>query len=185
MLIPVLFMLWFALFLTNLSLRSKIATGVLFALYLSLFFPAWKSVYQRHKLILHPDRIAEYILSEHEEMRYIALLTFPDEFTPGELNRFARDISPRIRLRAIHEAGMRKDARYLDIVEEACLILSSTSGHGRAGRSATCHPIRRASSSNSPFSTTVMVCKGLRLPGPGQDTAHGKVVRTDRSGGLQ
>ena len=117
--IPVLFMLWFALFLTNLSLRSKIAAGVLFALYLSLFFPAWKSVYQRHMLILQPEKIAEYILSEHEEKRYLALLTFPDEFTPGELNRFARDISPRIRFRSIYEAGMRKDPLYLDVVEEA------------------------------------------------------------------
>ncbi|MCK9264189.1 MAG: HEAT repeat domain-containing protein [Deltaproteobacteria bacterium] len=118
-LIPVLFMLWFALFLANLSLRSKIAAGVLFALYLSLFFPAWKSVYQRHMLILHPERIAEHILSEHEDKRYIALLTFPDEFTSGELNRFARDISPRIRLRSIYEAGRRKDTRSLDVVEEA------------------------------------------------------------------
>ncbi len=118
-LIPVLFMLWFALFLANLSLRSKITAGVLYALYLSLFFPAWQSVYQRHTLILHPEDIAEYILSEHEDRRYIALLTFPDEFTPGELIRFARDISPRIRLRAVYEAGRRKDPRYLNVVEEA------------------------------------------------------------------
>ncbi len=185
-LIPVLFMLWFALFLTNLSLRSKIATGVLFALYLSLFFPAWKSVYQRHKLILHPEKIAEYILSEHEEMRYIALLTFPDEFTPGELNRFARDISPRIRLRAIHEAGMRKDARYLDVVEEA-LFDPQLNVRTRACRALGDMPSDKAGDllEQSFLHDPSWYVRAYAYRALGKIRPTAKVVRTDRSGGLQ
>lgn len=117
--IPILFMLWFAHFLANLSLRSKLAAGVLFLGYLALFYPAWQGVYQRHLLLLQPERIAQYILSEHEEMRYLALLTYPDEFTPRELMRYSGDVSPRIRLRALYEAGRRGNVQYLDMIEEA------------------------------------------------------------------
>jgi len=118
-LVPVLFILWFALSLSNLSQRSKAAAILIFLGYLALFYPPWKSIYQRHMLVLHPDLLASYILSESEDRRYLALLTHPEEFTPGELMRYARDISPRIRLRALFEAGKRGDAQYLDVIEEA------------------------------------------------------------------
>jgi len=118
-LVPILFMLWFALFLSNLSMKSKIASGVVLLGYLALFYPAWQGVYQRHLLVLHPERIAQYILSEREEMRYLALLTYPDEFTARELMRYSGDVSPRIRLRALYEAGRRGNTQYLDMLEEA------------------------------------------------------------------
>lgn len=117
--VPILFMLWFALFVSNMSVRSKAVAGVIMLAYLALFYPPWKSIYQRHLLVLEPGIIAQYILSEDEEKRYLALMTYPQEFTPGELIRFAHDESPRIRLRALVEAGNRADVRYLDIIEKA------------------------------------------------------------------
>lgn len=117
--VPILFMLWFALFVSNVSVRSKAAAAVIVLAYLALFYPPWKSIYQRHLLVLEPEIIAQYILSEDEEKRYLALMTYPQEFTPGELIRFAHDESPRIRLRALVEAGNRADVRYLGVIEKA------------------------------------------------------------------
>lgn len=117
--VPILFMLWFALFVSNVSVRSKAAAAVIVLAYLALFYPPWKSIYQRHLLVLEPEIIAQYILSEDEEKRYLALMTYPQEFTPGELIRFAHDESPRIRLHALAEAGTRADPRFLGVIEEA------------------------------------------------------------------
>jgi hypothetical protein len=115
LLVPVFLMLWFALFLSNLWERSPGGAVVVLLLYLALFWPAWMNFYGQYGLRSHPDMIAAYMLSEHEEMRYLALATFPDQFTDRELLRFSRDDSPRIRVRALLEAGGRHSPRFLEI----------------------------------------------------------------------
>ncbi len=118
-LVPVLLMLWFSLFVSNLWDRSMLMAIVILAGYLALFSPAWKSLYQRHELSGHPDRIARYMLSEHEDKRYLALATLPKEFTDRELIRFAADESPRVRLLALFEAGKRGKEIFLDLYDKA------------------------------------------------------------------
>lgn len=115
LLVPVFFMLWFALFLANLWERSPAGALVVVLVYLALFWPAWKGFYDQHQLRSHPDAIAKYLLSEHEEKRYLALATFPEEFTDRELIRYSRDESPRIRLRALFEAGKRGRAAFVPV----------------------------------------------------------------------
>jgi HEAT repeat protein len=108
-------MLWFALFLSNLWGRSPAGAIVVILIYLALFWPAWKNLYQQHQVQSHPEAIAKYLLSEHEEKRYLALATFPDQFTDRELIRFSRDDSPRIRVRSLFEAGRRGNARFVEV----------------------------------------------------------------------
>jgi uncharacterized membrane protein YhaH (DUF805 family) len=119
LLVVALFMLWFSLFVSNLWERSAIASLLVMIAYLALFTPAWKNLYERRELAAHKDRIASYILSEHEEKRYLALAVFPKEFTDRELIRFSKDESPRIRLRALFEAGERGGAQFEGVMEKA------------------------------------------------------------------
>jgi hypothetical protein len=115
LLVPVFFILWFGLFLSNLWERSPGGAVLILVVYLALFWPAWKSFYEQYALRSHPDAIATYMLSEHEEMRYLALATFPGQFTDRELVRFSKDESPRIRLRSLYEASVRRSPQFLDI----------------------------------------------------------------------
>lgn len=119
LLVPVLFMLWFALFLSNLWERSAVISFLILSGFMALFIPAAKNLYENYQLIRHPDRLAQYILSEHEDQRYLALSSFPDELTNREIIRFSRDESPRIRLRALLEAGERGNKDFLGIFEKA------------------------------------------------------------------
>lgn len=119
LLVASLSMLWFGLFVSNLWERSALLSLLILAGYLALFTPAWKNLYNQHELLAHKDRIAQYILSEHEEKRYLALAVFPKEFTDRELIRFSRDESPRIRLRALFEAGERGGAKFEGVMAEA------------------------------------------------------------------
>lgn len=115
LLVPLFLMLWFALFLSNLWERSPGFTLGVLLLYLALLWPAWSNFYHQYTLRSHPDAIARYLLSEHEEQRYLALATFPYQFTDRELLRFSRDASPRIRVRALLEAGTRNSPRFLEV----------------------------------------------------------------------
>ncbi len=113
--VPVFFVLWLTLFLAGLWDRSRVAAVVCLAGYLALFIPAGKNMYQGYELRKHPERIAQYMLSEHEDLRYLALMTLPREFTDREIMRYARDESPRIRLRALLEAGDRGSPKFLSL----------------------------------------------------------------------
>jgi hypothetical protein len=115
LLVPVFLMLWFALFLSNLWEGSPWGALLILLLYLALFWPAGKNYSEVYGLRSHPDAIAKYMLSEHEEMRYLALAAFPDQFTDRELMRFSKDGSPRIRVRSLLEAGGRKSAKFQEI----------------------------------------------------------------------
>ncbi len=119
LMVPVFFMLWFSLFLSNLWTRSATISILFLAGFMALFTPAAKNMYNSFQLARHPDRLAQYILSEHEERRFLALSSFPDEFTNRELIRYARDESPRIRLRALIEAGERGSVDFLEVLGEA------------------------------------------------------------------
>lgn len=119
LLVPFLFMLWFALFLSNLWERSAAISLLILLGFMVLFIPAAKNYYENYQLTRHPDRLAQYILSEHEEKRFLALSSFPDKFSNREIIRFSRDESPRIRLRALLEAGERGDKGFLGIFEKA------------------------------------------------------------------
>ncbi|MRR13912.1 HEAT repeat domain-containing protein [archaeon] len=46
-------------------------------------------------------------------------MTLPKEFTDREIMRYARDESPRIRLRALLEAGERGGPKFLDLFGQA------------------------------------------------------------------
>jgi hypothetical protein len=115
LLVPVFLMLWFALFLSNLWEKSPGVVLLVLLVYLALFWPAWKNFYEQYGLRSHPEDIARYLLSEHEEMRYLALATFPEQFTDRELMRFSRDSSPRIRIRSLLEAGHRRSPKFLEV----------------------------------------------------------------------
>lgn len=119
LIVVALSMLWFSLFVSNLWERAAFVSLLVLLAYLALFTPAWRNLYERRELSAHQDRVAQYILSEHEEKRYLALVVFPNEFTDHELIRFARDESPRIRLRALFEAGERGGPQFFGIMEEA------------------------------------------------------------------
>ena len=76
-------------------------------------------MFVRYQLVLHPDSVGQYMVSENEEKRYQALITFPDKITPDDIIRFSHDPSARIRLNALILAGKKKDVKFLDIIKEA------------------------------------------------------------------
>jgi len=117
--IPVLFMLWFSLFLARLFERGKIAAGVVILGYLGCFLYPFHTIILQCQLRENPQLIHEFVLSEHVSKRYLALKTFPEEIRKHELIRFSRDPSARIRLNAIYEAGNRKDPEFMKMFEEA------------------------------------------------------------------
>jgi hypothetical protein len=117
--VPGFLVLWFTLFLAGLWDGSRGFAILFLCGYLALFIPAGIGMYKGFELKSHPGRIAQYMLSEHEELRYLALMTLPAEFTDREIMRYARDESPRIRLRAILEAGRRGGARFQDVYAKA------------------------------------------------------------------
>lgn len=116
--IPLLFMLWLAYGLSRLYQEHKIMAVIVIMAYLALFSGSFRTAFLQHQLVNHKDRIHEYILSENENKRYLALKTFPGEIRDSELRRFSHDDSARIRLSALYEAGMRKDPAFMDIFEQ-------------------------------------------------------------------
>lgn len=117
--VPVLFMLWLALWLSGLYERSRIVTVLIILGYLAIFFTPFQTVLLKHRLMAQPNRIHEYILSEQETKRYLALMSFPEEFKASELIKLLHDPSERIRLNALFEIGQRKDRKYLNAIADA------------------------------------------------------------------
>lgn len=119
LLIPVLFMLWLALSLSRLFEKSSVAAGLVILGYLGCFYFPFHTVLLQYQLQKNPQRIHEFLLSEHEDKRYLALKTFPEHVTNRELVKFSHDPSARVRLNALFEAGNRKNTEFIKIFENA------------------------------------------------------------------
>ncbi|MGC9325877.1 MAG: HEAT repeat domain-containing protein [Desulfomonilia bacterium] len=119
LLIPFLILAWVSHVLASMFDRFRILTVIGIAAYILMYVPALHTRILHSHLTNHPEKIHEYILSEHEKKRYLALITYPDQFTFNELVRFATDSSSRIRLNALVAAGERKDLNYLPLFEQA------------------------------------------------------------------
>jgi len=119
LIIPVLFILWFALGVSRIYGRSRVAAFIIYGIYIGLFASPLHALWLRCELVLSPEKISSYILSEHEPKRYIALKTFPERLSIGEIMRFTHDPSARIRLNAFILARDKKDIRFMDVISKA------------------------------------------------------------------
>ena len=117
--IPVLFALWLALSLSRLFEKNRVAAVIVILSYLACFYSPVHMVTLKYQLRVHPELVHEYLLSEHEDKRYLALKTFPEEIRNKELINFSHDTSARVRLNAIFEAGNRKNSEFIKIFEDA------------------------------------------------------------------
>ena len=103
--------------------RGLTLTTLLLGIYLAGWLPAGYQVFLIHQLQTHPEKVHAYVLSEHEAQRYVTLLSAPDELSARELERYARDQSPRVRLNALIVAGQRGQGDLLPLLKEASNML--------------------------------------------------------------
>lgn len=117
--VPVLFILWVTLYVSRLSGRHPAAACLVIIGYLGLFSYPVHAVFLQCQLRGDPQLIHEFLLSEHELKRYLALAAFPEQITDRELARFAEDPSARVRLSAVFESGNRNKPEFLTIFRHA------------------------------------------------------------------
>ncbi|HDP24202.1 MAG TPA: HEAT repeat domain-containing protein [Deltaproteobacteria bacterium] len=118
-LIPLLFLAWLSLWIADVFERSRVLSFLMITVYILAFLPAAHTQVLRGRLVLDPERIHEYILSEHETKRYLAITTYPESFSVQEISRYAQDSSARIRINALLAAAQHKNQGYFALFTRA------------------------------------------------------------------